>query len=334
MHNDQADPFRRCLQLGNSLVELPENGSFGYPPWKVRAGPSGIHLFNRRTGENVLLDEVTVPPHQWAGAPRQISIALTNACDLACPYCYAPKSKGTLELERVIGWIVELDSNGCLGVGFGGGEPTLYRRFAELCHLVTHRTRLAVTFTTHAHHVDDKLVDALAGVVHFVRVSMDGVGATYEALRGRPFAQLRRRLEMVATLAPFGINFVVNARTLPDLDAATALADELGAAEFLLLPEQPVRGTGGIDNWAAEALRQWVFSYRGPTPLTISIGGSEGLPICRPLERDSGLRAYAHIDASGVLKRTSFDRSGVPIGETGVMSALSLLQVHLEEEQQ
>ncbi len=53
---------------------------------------------------------------------------------------------------------------------------------------------------------------------------MDGVGPTYEALRGRPFEALRRRLDTVSALAPFGINFVVNARTLPDLDAATTLA--------------------------------------------------------------------------------------------------------------
>ena len=42
---------------------------------------------------------------------------------------------------------------------------------------------------------------------------MDGVGATYEKLRGRPFAQLRRRFAIISDLAPFGINYFGNSRT-------------------------------------------------------------------------------------------------------------------------
>lgn len=52
---------------------------------KVRPGPSGLHIFDRETGLNILLDEVRVPLEGWAAAPRQVSVALTNACDLSCP---------------------------------------------------------------------------------------------------------------------------------------------------------------------------------------------------------------------------------------------------------
>lgn len=302
------------------------------PRLKVRIGPSGVHIFNRTTGWNVLLDEAPVPPALWAPAPRQVSVALTNACDLACPYCYAPKVPARLDAERVASWLNELDVNGCLGIGFGGGEPTLHRHFAELCQHAAQKTGLAVTFTTHSHHLDDALMAALSGSVHFVRVSMDGIGATYEALRGRPFESLRRRLDMLHQLAPFGINFVVNARTLPDLDAATVLAGEVGAAEFLLLPEQPVRGRGGIDDHTIQELHRWVASYRGTVPLTISEAGGDGLPVSNPLPGETGLRAYAHIDATGVIKRSSFDDRGVVIGPEGVIRALTLLESIPEEE--
>ena len=301
---------------------------------KVRTGPHGIQLFDRMTGLNVLLEEIRVPPHLWSRAPRQVSVALTNACDLACPYCYAPKNRAVLNFERVFTWLRELDKNGCLGVGFGGGEPTLYRRFVELCQHVARMTELAVTFTTHAHHLNDALLSSLAGNVHFVRISMDGVGATYEALRGRPFSGLRSRLEGVRKLASFGINFVVNARTLPDLDAATALAAQAGAAEFLLLPEQPVRGAGGIDRSTSLALRRWVGLYRGSVPLTVSRAGADGLPTCDPLSREGGLRAYAHIDASGALKRSSYDNEGIDITDRGVMRALDELSACYEEERE
>ncbi len=41
-----------------------------------------MHFFNRKTGINVLVDEFKPPFSLWSTAPRQVSIALTNACDL------------------------------------------------------------------------------------------------------------------------------------------------------------------------------------------------------------------------------------------------------------
>jgi MoaA/NifB/PqqE/SkfB family radical SAM enzyme len=295
-------------------------------------GPSGIHLFNRATGQNVLLEDFELPTRLWARAPRQVSIALTNACDLKCAYCYAPKTPATLSLDTVKSWLCELDVQGCLGVGFGGGEPTLYKHLDKLCCYAATNTRLAVTFTTHAHRIDDMLVQKLQGNIHFIRVSMDGVGSTYEQLRGRSFTTLCSRLKAIRSLAPFGINYVVNAQTLPDLDSAVALAAEMGAREFLLLPEQAVHGTGGIDSCSASSLRQWVRRYRGRLPLSISEASAEGFPTCNPLVAETGLRAYAHIDASGVLKRSSYDSWGVFIGADGVMSALTKLETQVENQ--
>jgi len=290
-----------------------------------------VHLFDRASGLNILLDEMRPPPAAWAAAPRQVSVALTNACDLACPYCYAPKQPATLDAGRLASWLSELDKNGCLGVGFGGGEPTLYRRLPEVCRYAAQQTGLAVTFTTHAHRLDDALAAVLVGSIHFMRVSMDGVASTYEALRGRSFATLRHRLDTVRALAPFGINFVVNARTVRDLDAALDLAAETGASEFLLLPEQPVRGRGGIDPATALELQRWVARYRGGVPLAVSEAGSDGLPVCAPVAGETGLDAYAHIDATGVLKASSYDPEGAPIGPDGVMAALGWLRVQHEE---
>ena len=145
---------------------------------KVRVGPAGLHLFNRSTGLNVLLDEFTPPQDMWSLAPRQVSIALTNACDLKCPHCYAPKKPATLKYDKLIKWLDNLDRNGCIGVGFGGGEPTIYPKLKEICAFTTRETGLAVSMTTHGHRLSDQLLSELAGNVHFVRVSMDGIGST------------------------------------------------------------------------------------------------------------------------------------------------------------
>lgn len=293
---------------------------------KIRSGPSGIHLFDRASGLNLLIDEFVPPETVWAAAPRQVSIALTNACDLACSYCFAPKTQATLAFDRIVAWLDELDANGTIGVGFGGGEPTLYRRFADLCAHAARNTALAVTFTTHGHHLDHALLTALKGNVHFIRVSMDGIGATYERLRGRPFKLLEQRLSAIRATAPFGINYVINSDTLHDIDAAAAFADKAGASEFLLLPEQPVNGRGGIDAVTARNLQHWIQRYAGNMRLAVSESGAEGMPTCNPFRNETGLRVYAHIDARGVLKHTSYDSDGVAIGSDGFMSALAQLR--------
>jgi sulfatase maturation enzyme AslB (radical SAM superfamily) len=298
---------------------------------KVRAGPAGLHFFNRKTGVNLLVDEFKPPFSLWSTAPRQVSIALTNACDLSCPHCYAPKSPAVLDFERVTGWLTDLDANGCIGVGFGGGEPTLYPRLAELCSFTAKKTKLAVIMTTHAHRLSDRLLNDLAGNLHFVRVSMDGVGNTYESIRCRLFDELIKCIIALRDIAPFGINFVVNSKTLGDLDAALQLAEELGASEFLLLPEEPVRDADGIDNATTCALQEWVYAYRGNVALSVSEGGEDGLPTCNPFKAETGLVAFAHIDASGVMKRTSYDTSGVKIRENGVMAALEKLKTIKQE---
>jgi MoaA/NifB/PqqE/SkfB family radical SAM enzyme len=309
-------------------------GTTSQSTWKTRFGPSGIHFFNRTSGQNILLDEISVPTERWSPAPRQVSIALTNVCDLTCSYCYAPKNALLLNSDRIQRWLTELDSQGCLGVGFGGGEPLLHPEFSALCQFGARNTSLAITFTTHGHHFTDALAKTLAGSVHFVRISMDGIGSTYEALRGRPFHILLERLEVIRNVCPFGINFVVNARTMPDLDAAIALSHDLGAREFLLLPEQRTPRTPGIDERTIEALHDWIWSYTGTVALAISEVGATDLPTCVPLERERGLQAYAHIDASGTLKPSSFATAGITLGERTFADALLQLQQETREASQ
>ncbi len=299
---------------------------------KVRAGPAGLHFFNRTTGMNILVDEITLPTNVWSAAPRHVSVALTNACDLACSHCYAPKNPAMLTLDNLTSWLADLDANGCIGVGFGGGEPTLYPRLTELCSYAARKTNLAVTMTTHTHRLSDQLLNELAGNLHFVRVSMDGVGPTYESIRCRPFDALLERITALKRVTRFGINFVVNTKTIEDLDAAVQLAANLGASEFLLLPEEPVGRGVGIDNETSITLRKWVNGYRGSVPLAVSEGGAEGLPTCNPLNAEMGLAAFAHIDASGIIKPTSYDTSGILIRENGVMAALDKLKKIKQEE--
>jgi MoaA/NifB/PqqE/SkfB family radical SAM enzyme len=301
------------------------------PATKVRLGSSGIHIFSRSDGTNVLVDEIIPPKSSWAKAPRQVSIAVTNSCDLSCSYCFAPKTRAKLEYDRLVSWLHELDKNGTVGVGFGGGEPTLYRRFEELCRYASDNTGLAITFTTHGHHLSDELLAQLKENVHYIRVSMDGIGTTYERLRQRSFKSLANRLNAIKEISAFGINYVVNSDTLPEIEEAAQFAETIGASEFLLLPEQPTKKREGISKLNTSILRNWVESYSGNIRLSVSESGAEGLPSCNPFKNETALEAYAHIDADGVLKKSSYCTKGIPINDGSILTALSQLKIQTKE---
>lgn len=300
--------------------------------WKQRNTSAGVLFFNRTTGANILLDEIVVPLNRRSTAPRQISIALTNRCDLACAHCYAMKSRHELPPDRVLTWLTDLDKHGTLGVGFGGGEPTLFPNFSNLCRAVTETTSLAVTFTTHGHHIDEKLANELKGSVQFIRVSMDGTGATYEAIRGRSFPSLVEKLSLVRSISRFGINVVVDDTTLKHLDDVALIAADTGASELLLLPKMQTSNVECISGNALSGLMAWVDAYNGPLTLCINETYAESFPTCNPLAGECGLLAYAHIDALGILKTSSYHKKGVLLGAGGIMQALNQLTIETMKE--
>ena len=293
---------------------------------KKRIGPDGIHFFDRTTGNNILIDECLLPKSEWSLAPRQVSIALTNICDLHCKFCYAPKIKATLSFDYLKKWLKEIDQLGTLGVGFGGGEPTLYPKFAQLCEFAANETDLAVTFTTHGHRLNDDLLADLKGNVHFIRISIDGVGATYEKFRGRKFDKLIERIERTRQITSLGFNVVINDLTIQELDKVTEIAEKFDISEVLLLPQQATETVKGLSKDSYEQMMKWIEGYGGETRLTISDIGLESNFICNPLSRESGLNAYAHIDALGFLKASSYSNIGQQIGEKSILDVLQLLR--------
>jgi pyruvate-formate lyase-activating enzyme len=298
---------------------------------KLRADAQGVHIFDRRSGLNVLLDEVTPAPGTWAHAPRYVSIALTNACELRCPFCYAPKSPARLDPDRVVAWIEELDGAGCLGVGFGGGEPTAHPQFAEICARAAASTTLAITLTTHGHRFTEALALVLRGNVHFIRVSIDAVGDRYERIRGRSFDAICERVAVIATVCPFGINMVVNDDTIGELDAVAAFAANVKATELLLIPQQATASAPPLSRGGTALLAGWIRNHRGPVRLAISRAATpHGIPLAEPFAPEDALAAHAHVDAAGLLLSDAYSNVAVPV-RASILSALDELSARRQK---
>jgi len=290
---------------------------------KIRLDESGIHMFDRATGWNLLLDEFSIPENSLATMPTNVSIALTNVCDLACIFCYAPKNRNELDFDKLCSWLVELDEGGTLGIGFGGGEPTLYKRFVDVCSFAKKETQLAVTFTTHGHRLNKSLLTQLEYKVNFVRVSLEGTESLYEYNRNRSFKELSDNLTSLKNVCGFGLNFLVNSDTFDAIDSVVEFAEKMDASELLLLPQQETKMVRKVDPNTEGMLREWVKAYRGNLKLSISESSAQGYNICQPKAHTrNSIFSYAHIDASGVLKNNSYSTWGVSIGENGISKAL------------
>lgn len=296
---------------------------------KIRKSPDGIHLFDRKSGINILIDEQIPTPQSWTNLPRQVSIALTNACDLKCNHCYAPKKAAWLKKEKIKLWLLELDQADCFGVGFGGGEPTLHPDLIELCEFGHKNTELAISLTTHGHRLNQELISQLKDSINFIRISMDGIGATYENIRNKSFYELKNKLRLLQGNISFGINYVVNRQTINDLEDTSQFIESIGAVELLLLPEESVGLGQAIDSLTLKELCSWIHDYKGSLRLSISSRYQEMVNTDLPLKKEPAYLAFAHIDAEGILKHTSFDMTGYKIDDAGLLAAFQNLTANM-----
>ena len=114
-----------------------------------------------------------------------------------------------------------------------------------------------------------------------------------------------------------GINAVVNADTIGELDELAEFAADVGASELLLLPAQPTAATPGISDADAEVLVRWIRTARTQVRLAISRSGLEALvPAVEVIPNERPLDAHMHIDAAGVLRSHAYAPDGVPIGDS------------------
>jgi MoaA/NifB/PqqE/SkfB family radical SAM enzyme len=268
------------------------------------------------------MDEAPVEPQYCDIGPELLSIALLNPCDLKCPFCYAPKSNHRLGAEFVLDVCKQFSTLGTLEVAFGGGEPTLFSGLGELCRRIWTETDLGISLTTHGHHLTKTLVDELITHVSIIRVSIDAPEPIYSRIRGRSLEDLLPKLSHAAERLPLGINTVVNGATLPLLDDLARIVRQLGAVDWLLLPE--TKG-GAFTNTETEweALDRWISDHLETMTLRVSAEAVAFLTGPFPLAHEPD--DYAHIRADRMLCRCSYAGGGILLTGQPIIDALRAL---------
>ncbi|HUQ05053.1 MAG TPA: radical SAM protein [Kofleriaceae bacterium] len=176
-------------------------------------------------------------------APLEAHLQLTNHCTAGCTGCYtgASAAAGANELG-LDGWKLALDElarRGVFHVALGGGESATLPWLGDLARHARARG-LVPNLTTSGLAGLDRLLP-IADLFGQINVSLDGLGATYAAVRGFDgFARADAALRALRSIKrEVGINVVVTRANFDELPAIFAHARKRRLSEVELLRFKP-----------------------------------------------------------------------------------------------
>ncbi|HYC79168.1 MAG TPA: radical SAM protein [Planctomycetota bacterium] len=161
--------LKRCPEHGAERVLVADDAAYWRRAREVFLKPSEMpNRFNTETRWGCPYDCGICPDHEQHSCLTLVEV--TDACNLACPVCYAgsgPHRPGFLsvaEVEALYDLIVANEREPDV-VQLSGGEPTLHPQFFELLDAAKRRPIKHLMVNTNGLRIadDDAFVDRLAG---------------------------------------------------------------------------------------------------------------------------------------------------------------------------
>ncbi len=183
------------------------------------------------TRENVALKRPLLKPSPDPSL-RYLELQLTSRCNLRCRHCYigddTPRELSSVQVRSVLKDFEEMQG---LRVLLTGGEPLLHSRFDEINEMLPDLFLRKVLFTNGILLKKDML-NRLK--VHEIQVSIDGMEAAHDALRGAGTCDIALGAVRRALDAGFevSVSTMVHAGNLGDFDAMERLFKSLGVKDW------------------------------------------------------------------------------------------------------
>lgn len=174
-----------------------------------------------------------------------IQIHPTLRCNLRCQHCYStsgPEHKGELALDVLERFLAAAAGEGYNAIGLSGGEPLTWKPLPRL--LASARDLgFATSVTSNGLLLNAQRLAQLAPYLALLAISLDGVPASHNRMRGRSraFEQMRGKLELVrAAGVPFGFIFTLTRDNLDELAWVVEFACAEGANLLQIHPLEQV----------------------------------------------------------------------------------------------
>lgn len=222
---------------------------------------------------------------------NMVYYAITDGCNLRCPYCYASSEKclpDELSTDEACAMIDQAAGLGARTIVFTGGEPLIRR---DLFDVAGHAVSLSVraNIITNATLVPDKATaQRIADMFAEVTISVDGGDAeVHDRTRGKgSFARTERALRLLndCGVVPT-LNHVVTNENVGELSRLTDFVQQLEVRQVRLMNHSKL-GRGANDSldfgWT-DHLRVQDFVWTSP-------GGKQLLPDLTAIARSGDIK--------------------------------------------
>jgi MoaA/NifB/PqqE/SkfB family radical SAM enzyme len=171
-------------------------------------------------------------------------------CNLRCVFCPFWRAKNraaALGREEICGLIAQASGMGAVMYNVWGTEPLLREDLPELLAHAKENSML-VSLITNGTLLEERL-DEISGYLDYLVVSMDGIGETYERIRGvDAYEKVVRGIKSaVETGIKTGINCVLCRHNLGEVEDMILLAQRVGAT-ITFEPVHPLPGVPGYED--------------------------------------------------------------------------------------
>lgn len=205
------------------------------------------------------------------GSSRILQIHPTRQCNLCCLHCYSsssPREHGALELDLLCEAISDAAYEGFNYVSLSGGEPLLYKPLSELLQHA-HACGMRTSVTSNGMLLTSRNIELLQGNVDVLAISIDGVPASHNRIRGsqQAFDTMKARLPLLRSAnLNFGFIFTLTQYNLNELDWVRDFAISEGAKLLQIHPLEEVGNAAamlpGNAPDATESAYAWLLAQK------------------------------------------------------------------------
>jgi MoaA/NifB/PqqE/SkfB family radical SAM enzyme/glycosyltransferase involved in cell wall biosynthesis len=197
-------------RLRDAPVESPPA-----PPLDLAIPPIDLHL----------------PADRVPSKPLTLLLLINRGCNLRCSFCDLWEGSEELPLERLLPILDDAVAIGTRTLVITGGEPFLHKDLFAAVRQARSRG-LAVNITTNGTLVDRRWDELIGSGVSSVSMSLDGLAATHDRLRGRKGAWKKTVASLDRVLGagiPVSVYFVATRDNVHELPALFDLVHKRGA---------------------------------------------------------------------------------------------------------
>lgn len=200
-----------------------------------------------KLSQNIIWGQLSRHP---GSAPLKVGFEITYRCHSRCRQCSRwqidPKRReaelNTREIKDIIDQIAAFPIP---GISFSGGEPLLHDDFGEIVEYSKQSGIQLLSLSTNGHRLaDDNIRKLLLENFNRVHISIDGLSATHDRLRGLPgsFDRVVAAVELLvaeragAVSPDIIINFTISPDNYREIVAVAQLAQRIGADHLNFQP--------------------------------------------------------------------------------------------------